>query len=124
MVQIMLKRSLNQQLISAFGQYPVVTLIGPRQSGKRTLARNCFPELPYVNLEDPEIRRFISEDPRAFLNEYARDEEAAIKFIRQSRNTYDITPIERFAQRNPTYPPLPRLGDPPKLRGEPVTLPQ
>ena len=71
MVQNMFKRKLECELKNAFKQYPVVTLIGPRQSGKSTLARNCFPKLPYVNLEDPEIRRFVSEDPRAFLNEYA-----------------------------------------------------
>ena len=67
----MLKRNLEGELKIAFKQYPVVTLIGPRQSGKSTLARYCFPQLPYVNLEDPEVRRFVNEDQRAFLNEHA-----------------------------------------------------
>ena len=71
MVQNMLKRSLESELKKSFKQYPIVTLIGPRQSGKSTLARNSFPKLPYVNLEDPEIRRFVREDPKAFLNDYA-----------------------------------------------------
>ena len=48
-------------------QYPVVTLTGPRQSGKTTLARTVFPEKPYVTLEDPDSRRFATEDPRGFL---------------------------------------------------------
>ena len=60
----MLKRNLEKQLKSTFLQYPVVTLIGPRQSGKSTLVRSCFPELAYVNLENPEIRRFVTEDQR------------------------------------------------------------
>jgi predicted AAA+ superfamily ATPase len=50
-------------------QYPVVTLTGPRQSGKTTLATTVFPGKPYVTLEDPDRRRFAIEDPRAFLAE-------------------------------------------------------
>lgn len=49
--------------------YPVVTLTGPRQSGKTTLARSIFPEHSYFSLEDVESRQFASEDPRGFLRE-------------------------------------------------------
>jgi predicted AAA+ superfamily ATPase len=48
-------------------QYPVLTLTGPRQSGKTTLCRSLFPGKPYVTLEDPDLRRFAEEDPRGFL---------------------------------------------------------
>lgn len=48
-------------------QYPVVTVTGPRQSGKTTLCRAVFSEKPYFNLETPDIRRFALEDPRGFL---------------------------------------------------------
>lgn len=47
--------------------YPVVTLTGPRQSGKTTLCRQTFPHLPYTNLEQPDTRALAVADPRAFL---------------------------------------------------------
>ncbi|MBZ4210303.1 MAG: ATP-binding protein [Rhodoferax sp.] len=51
-------------------QYPVITITGPRQSGKTTLARSLFPEKPYVTLEDPDVRHYATADPRGFLSNY------------------------------------------------------
>lgn len=50
--------------------YPVLTLTGPRQSGKTTLARATFPDHAYVSLEAPDQRRFASADPRGFLAQF------------------------------------------------------
>ena len=47
--------------------YPVITLTGPRQSGKTTLARAAFAGKPYVSLETPDEREFATSDPRGFL---------------------------------------------------------
>ena len=47
--------------------YPVVTVTGPRQSGKTTLVKTVFPEMTYFNLENPEVRRFAREDPNGFF---------------------------------------------------------
>ena len=66
MLALMIPRSLTRPAIKAFEQYPVVTLVGPRQSGKTTLARNAF-DLPYINLEAPDERDFVLSDPRGFL---------------------------------------------------------
>jgi uncharacterized protein len=47
--------------------FPILTITGPRQSGKTTLARALFAERPYVSLENPEQREFATTDPRGFL---------------------------------------------------------
>ena len=52
-------------------QYPVVTITGPRQSGKTTLCRHIFPDKKYVSLEDLDNRAYADSDPRAFLAEYS-----------------------------------------------------
>ncbi|MDX2226992.1 MAG: ATP-binding protein [Verrucomicrobiae bacterium] len=51
-------------------QYPIVTITGPRQSGKTTLAKSLFPDHAYVSLEEMDQRAFAREDPRAFLERY------------------------------------------------------
>jgi hypothetical protein len=52
--------------------FPVLAITGPRQSGKSTLARQVFPGLPYVNLEDPDTRELALADPRRFLARHAQ----------------------------------------------------
>jgi predicted AAA+ superfamily ATPase len=66
----MIPRTAAATLKSLAASYPVVTVTGPRQSGKTTLCRACFPDKPWVNLEQPDVRAFAREDPRAFLRAY------------------------------------------------------
>ena len=66
----MIQRDITPLLASLSAQYPALTLTGPRQSGKTTLARQVFADKPYVSLEDPDVRRFALEDPRGFLGQY------------------------------------------------------
>ncbi|MHB1359296.1 MAG: ATP-binding protein [Rhodocyclaceae bacterium] len=66
----MIPRTLSPILVQLATQYPVVTVTGPRQSGKTTLCRSCFPDKPYVNLESPDIREYANTDPRGFLGSY------------------------------------------------------
>ncbi|MDR1283641.1 MAG: ATP-binding protein [Opitutaceae bacterium] len=67
----MIPRTLEKAAAALLKKYPAITITGPRQSGKTTLARHLFPKKPYVNLEAPDIRRFAQEDPRAFFADYA-----------------------------------------------------
>ena len=63
----MIERDIAPLLRRLATQYPVVTLTGPRQSGKTTLVRSVFPHLAYYSMEDPDLRRFAAEDPRGFI---------------------------------------------------------
>lgn len=70
---MLIQRTIQGELLRLSGQYPVVTIIGPRQSGKSTLCRMAFPEKPYVSLEQLALRDFALHDPQGFLQSYARD---------------------------------------------------
>ncbi|MCX5971901.1 MAG: AAA family ATPase, partial [Coprothermobacterota bacterium] len=50
--------------------FPVLTITGPRQSGKTTLARAVWKNRPYVSLEDPDLRQAAQDDPRSFLERF------------------------------------------------------
>ena len=63
----MLHRHLTEALKAATASYPVVTLTGPRQSGKTTLVQALFADHRYVSLEAPDVRARAIEDPRSFL---------------------------------------------------------
>ena len=66
----MIQRLLQTKLSELIQKYPIVTLTGPRQSGKSTLLRYSFPDYKYVSLEDPDMRLFATDDPRGFLSTY------------------------------------------------------
>lgn len=69
----MIKRFLEKRLKKLSEQYPIVTITGPRQSGKTTLTKSAFPKYRYISLEDPDNRNFAEKDPRGFLNEYSSE---------------------------------------------------
>ncbi len=71
-MHIMIARHLMPTLQSRASQYPVVTLTGPRQSGKTTLCRTAFPEKPYSNLERPDTRYFAQQDPVGYLAQFPK----------------------------------------------------
>ncbi len=66
----MIQRINYKAIEKALGQYPIIALTGPRQSGKTTMLKSMFNAYRYVNLENPDIRNYAITDPRGFLSEY------------------------------------------------------
>lgn len=67
----MIRRKIEDQLRLLSGMYPAVTITGPRQSGKTTLAQTVFPGHKYVSLENFDLREAAHSDPRGFLREFS-----------------------------------------------------
>lgn len=67
----MIEREVAKKTRRLAGQYPIVTITGPRQSGKTTLCRMIFKEKDYVSLEDVDERNFARQDPRGFLGRFS-----------------------------------------------------
>lgn len=66
----LITRSIEPIVRSLAEKYPVLTITGPRQSGKTTLCKKEFANKPYVNLESPDTRQFATDDPRGFLAQF------------------------------------------------------
>src|SRR5210317_1556621 len=66
----MYKRTILKEIKTLAAAFRIISVLGPRQSGKTTLCRMAFPSYQYVSLEDPDTRAYASEDPRGFLSEY------------------------------------------------------
>lgn len=66
----MVKRTLSKKLKELASKFSILSVVGPRQSGKTTLVRCTFPKADYVNLEDLDSREFALSDPRGFLSTY------------------------------------------------------
>jgi uncharacterized protein len=65
----MISRSIGPVILADSLSYPVIGLLGPRQSGKTTLVKSLFSERAYFNLENPDTREYADSDPRGFLAE-------------------------------------------------------
>ncbi len=66
----MINRHLSAKIVTLRKQFPVLTLTGPRQTGKTTLLKSIYTDLPYVTLEDIDNRSQAIEDPRGFLGNF------------------------------------------------------
>lgn len=65
-----IERTIEAEFAQVCKEYPVVTITGPRQSGKTSLARKLCPKHTYASLEDPDTRKMAQEDARGFFNAY------------------------------------------------------
>lgn len=67
---MLINRDIKSELLTLLSEYPIVTILGPRQSGKTTLAKTTLKDYAYSNLEEPETREVAQHDPKAFLSQF------------------------------------------------------
>ena len=65
-----IKRNIEKQVINASKKIGVISIVGPRQSGKTTLVKSIFPKHKYYNLEDIRLRDRIAQDPKSFIDNH------------------------------------------------------
>lgn len=68
----MVKREMTSIAALLLRKYPLLTITGPRQSGKSTFAKMLKPDFEYINLEDIDHRRFATTDPKGFIERYSK----------------------------------------------------
>ena len=66
----MIPRKVEEHIRLLLQGFPIVTITGPRQAGKTTLAKMIFSGKPYASLEDPDVRQVARDDPRSFLERF------------------------------------------------------
>ena len=66
----MINRGIADKIKQLSEKFPIVTVTGPRQSGKSTLLKHIFSDWRYVSLENPDMRSFASEDPNGFIKTF------------------------------------------------------
>jgi len=96
------KRDIEKAL-KQYAKFPVVIVLGPRQSGKTTLVQKVFAKHIYVNLEDPDILSFILRDPKRFLREYTNEHGIIIDEFQYAPKLLSYLQIESDLHDRPGY---------------------
>ncbi|MEX2438008.1 MAG: ATP-binding protein, partial [Candidatus Babeliales bacterium] len=68
-----IKRDISQAILKGATQAPVIAIVGPRQSGKSTLAKHLFPNHLFLDMQDAELFEFAKDDPKGFLKTYENE---------------------------------------------------
>ena len=90
-------RDISAVMLEMYKYFPVLTMTGPRQSGKTTLLRKVFKDLPYYSLENLDIRHFALNDPVGFLNQHPEG-----MILDEAQNTPDLLSyIQGLVDHNP-----------------------
>lgn len=97
-----LKRDIEKTL-KRYAEFPVVAILGPRQSGKTTLAKNHFKKHVFLSFEDPSTREFAITDPRGFLKEYENKHGLILDEFQYVPQILSYIQLEVDAQNRPGY---------------------
>lgn len=87
-------RTIESKILTVKDQFPVLALLGPRQSGKTTLARHLFPRYRYVNLEAFEEREWALSDGRGFLKRFEKEEGVILDEIQKTPTLFSYLQLE------------------------------
>lgn len=68
-----IKRSISELILAGAQDSPVISIVGPRQSGKSTLSKQLFPHHAYVDMQEPSVLEFALSDPKGFLQTYTNE---------------------------------------------------
>lgn len=99
----MITRKVTPQLLDLSTQYPVIAILGPRQSGKTTLARATFPNHKYVNLESLDLRQAAQEDPKTFLTSFQNGPGLIIDEIQHVPELFSYLQVTVDLNRQPGF---------------------
>lgn len=92
-----INRDITAVMLEMHQYFPVITMTGPRQSGKTTLLRKVFHQFPYYSMENLDIRRFALNDPVGFLTQHAEG-----MILEEVQNTPDLLSyIQGIIDENP-----------------------
>lgn len=96
------KRDLSKKLIR-YAKFPVVAILGPRQSGKSTLAKHFFKKHTFLSLEDLELREFAKNDPKGFLKEYENKNGLILDEFQYVPDLLSYIQVEVDTKKRPGY---------------------
>lgn len=94
-------RTLQEPIKKLAGQYPALGILGPRQSGKTTLAKMLFPSYRYVNLESYEEREFAESDGKGFLSRFSSEPGIIFDEIQKAPKLLSYIQIEIDEKQQP-----------------------
>ncbi len=98
-----IKRTLESAIKNGAKQVPIIAIIGPRQSGKSTLAKELFKNHIYLDMQDAELLDFASNDPKGFLNTYKNEHGIILDEAQYVSNMFSQIKVEADKNPQPGY---------------------
>lgn len=100
---MLIRRSLEKAIRSGAKQVPVIAIVGPRQSGKSTLAKEMFKKHVYLDMQDAELFDFANKDPKGFLSTYKNEHGIIIDEAQYAPRLFPQIKVEADKSPQPGY---------------------
>lgn len=98
-----IKRDMTERIKTGAHESPVIAIIGPRQSGKSTIARKIFKHHLYLDMQDADLFEFAQRDPKGFLNHYQSEHGVIIDEAQYAPQLFSQIKVEVDKNRRPGY---------------------